>query len=325
VSAEVRVKKTILFLVISVAVLAILPLVCRRADVLNLMFLMLLFVTLSQSWNILGGYTGYVNLGHACFFGLGSLIARLLWFAGWPVPAAIFVGGLVALIFALIIGSPAFRLRGVYFVFGMLALAEIMRKIVANTFLAISAVPAGYVAEYRLVPRYYLALTIAGIAVAVVSWLSHSKTGLAMAAIREDEETAATAGVNVFRFKLLALALSAFLAGLAGGSFAFFHVSYYLSHPFNVSWTFDALFISYVGGVGTVIGPVVGTLFYVVLREIVSLVLPVQVHVIVFGLLFLLVIIFMPKGLLQLPRKISMIRGSFTAGDAKRRRGMEKA
>ena len=307
------VKKKIFFLVLIVAVLAILPLVLKRADVLNLLFLVLLFITLSQSWNILGGYTGYVNLGHAGFFGLGSLIARLLWFSGWPVLLAIFIGGLLALVFALIIGSSAFRLKCVYFVFCMLALAEIMRKIVANTFLSISAVPAEYVAGYTLTPRYHVALFIAGMAVAVVFWLSHSKTGLALVAIREDEETAATAGVNTFKFKLLALSMSAFFAGLAGGSFAFFHISFYLSHPFHVTWTFDALFISYIGGIGTVIGPIVGTLFYVALREIVSIVLPVQVHVIVFGLLFLLVILFMPKGLVQVPGKISRLVSYFSS------------
>ncbi|MFC1938252.1 branched-chain amino acid ABC transporter permease [Chloroflexota bacterium] len=283
----------------------------KRTDILNLLFMVFLFITLSQSWNILGGYAGQVNLGHAGFFGLGALTTRFLWLFGLPLPLALLIGGMAALIFALIIGFPAFRLRGVYFIIGMLALAEIMRITVDNALPMVSALPVEYLATYSLVPRYYLALALAVVAVAVVYVLSNSRPGLAMVAIREDEDTAAASGVNAFKYKLLALALSSFLAGLAGGTFAFFHVSYYPAHAFSVLWTFDTLIIAYVGGIGTVIGPIIGSFFYVALREVFALVLPPEVHTIVFGILFILVILFMPRGLVEMPRRTRRLLARF--------------
>jgi branched-chain amino acid transport system permease protein len=278
-----------------------LPLVIPRTSILNLLFLIFLFIVLSQSWNILGGYAGQVNLGHAGFFGLGALMTRLLWFSGLPVWLTLIIGAMAAVLFALVIGFPAFRLRGAYFVIGMLALAEIMRIVVANAWPAVSAMPIEHIAAYSLVPRYYLALILAMVAVAAVYALSNSKLGLAMTAIKEDEDTAEASGVNAFKYKLLALGISTFFAGLAGGAFAFFHVSYYPAHPFSVHWTFDALFITYIGGAGTVMGPILGTLFYVGLRELFPLLMPGEVHTIVFGILFILVILIMPNGLVELP------------------------
>jgi len=278
-------------------------LVVKRTDVLTWLFLIFLFITLSQSWNILAGYAGQVNLGHAAFFGLGALVTRLLWLGGLHFLPALLAGSMAALIFALIIGFPAFRLRGAYFIIGMLALAEILRITVGNVLPGVSALPGDYLAVYDLIPRYYLALVVAIITIAVVYALANSRPGLAMVAIREDEDTAEASGVNTLRYKLLALALSTFFAGLAGGVFAFFHVSYYPSHPFIPYWTFDALFIAYIGGIGTVIGPIIGALFYVGLRETLVLVLPVEIHVLVFGALFILVILFLPEGLVGAARR----------------------
>jgi branched-chain amino acid transport system permease protein len=296
--------KRLLVMIVVIGLLLALPLVVKRTNVLNLLFLIFLFIILSQSWNILGGYTGQVNLGHAGFFGLGALITRLLWFSGLPLLLTLLMGGLAALTFALLIGLPAFRLRGAYFVIGMLALAEIMRLIVGNALPTVSAMPAKFIAVYSLVPRYYLALALAVAVVVTVDALNRSRAGLAMVAIREDEYTAEAAGVNTLKYKLLALSISTFFAGLAGGTFAFFHVSYYPAHPFSVHWTFDALFIAYIGGIGTVMGPIIGTLFYVGLREVFPLVLPAAIHTIIFGILFILVILIMPSGLVELPRKV---------------------
>ena len=286
-----------------VSLLYLLPGVVSKTDVLNLSCLVFLFVMLSESWNILGGYAGQVNLGHACFFGLGALVTRLLWFSGMPLLVTLFLGGLAALVFALIIGLPAFRLRGAYFVIGTLALAEIMRIVVSNALPTISSMPSQFIASYSLVPRYYLSLTLAVGTVAVVHLLSRSRPGLAMIAIKEGEDTAEASGVDTFKYKLMALGLSTFLAGLAGGLFAFFHVSYYPAQPFGVHWTFDALFIAYIGGIGTVGGPIIGTLFYIGLRELFPLVLPPEIHTIVFGIMFILVILLMPNGLVELPGK----------------------
>ena len=288
-----------------------LPIIIKRTDVINLLFLIFLFIILSQSWNILAGFAGQVNLGHAGFFGLGALTVRYLWLSGLPFIFAFLMGGMTSLIFALIIGFPAFRLRGAYFVIGMLAMAEIMRITVGNALPEISALPSKFIADYSITQRYYMGLMLATATIVITYILSESKQGLAMLAVKQDQDTSEATGVNTFKFKLLALSLSALLAGLAGGLFAFFHVSYYPAHAFSPQWTFDALFIAYIGGIGTVVGPMIGTLFYVALRELFSLILPLQIHTIVFGILFILVIFFMPRGLIEVPKKTKIILSFF--------------
>jgi branched-chain amino acid transport system permease protein len=275
-----------------------LPLLIQRDDLLNLGVLIFLAVSLAQSWNILGGFAGQITLGHAAFFGAGALVARTLWASGTPILLALGAGALVATAFGLLIGGPAFRLRGVYFAIGTLGLAEILRISVGNLLPEISTIPAAALAGYRLLPRYYLALALAALSVGVVALLARSRIGLGMRAIREDEAAAEASGVGAFGHKLLALALSTTLAGLAGGVFAYYHVSYYPQHPFGPQWTFDALLMTFIGGVGTVHGPVLGALFYVILKEWLAVRL-VDVHLLIFGSLFILVVLLLPGGLVE--------------------------
>jgi len=278
--------------------LAVLPLVVRRDDVLNFVFLILLSITLAESWNIVAGYAGQVNLGHAAFFGLGALAARTLWIGGTPIAVGLVAGAVIATLFALLIGVAAFRLRGAYFAIGTLALGEILRTTVNNALPEISTLPARTIATYRLTERYYLALALAALSVIVVAALAGSRLGLGMRAIREDEEAAEASGVGALRLKLTALALSTGLAGLAGGLFAFYHISYYPSHPFGPHWTFDALLMTFIGGVGTLHGPVLGAVLYVVLKEYVAL-RWVDFHLLIFGGLFIAIVLLLPGGLVQ--------------------------
>ncbi|MBI2358692.1 MAG: branched-chain amino acid ABC transporter permease [Deltaproteobacteria bacterium] len=125
-----------------------------------------------------------------------------------------------------------------------------------------------------------------------------SRVGLGMQAVREDEAAAEASGVGAFRHKLLALAVSTALVGLAGGTFAYYHVSYYPQHAFSPAWTFDAVLIAFIGGVGTIHGPVLGALFYVILREVLAVQL-VELHLLIFGSLFVLVVLFLPGGLVE--------------------------
>ena len=278
--------------------LAFLPLLVRRDDVLNFVFLVLLSITLAQSWNIVAGYAGQVNLGHAAFFGLGALVARTLWIRGTPILLAMIAGAAVATAFALVIGAPAFRLRGAYFAIGTLALGEILRNTVSNVLPEISTLPAASIAGYRLTHRYYLALALAALSVLAVAALARSRTGLGMQAIREDEEAAEASGVGALRLKLTALALSTGLAGLAGGMFGYYHISYYPAHAFSPTWTFDALLMTFIGGVGTLHGPVLGAVLYIVLKEYLA-VQWVDFHLLIFGALFIAIVLLLPGGLVQ--------------------------
>ena len=285
-------------ILVAFALLALLPLLTARDDVLNFVFLILLSITLAQSWNIVAGYAGQVNLGHAAFFGLGALTARTLWIAGTPVVIAMVAGAAIATGFALLIGAAAFRLRGAYFAIGTLALGEILRTTVGNALPEISTLPAASIAGYRLAPRYYLALALAALSVLAVAALARSRLGLGMQAVREDEDAAEATGVSALGLKLRALALSTALAGAAGGVFAYYHISYYPSHPFGPGWTFDALLMTFIGGVGTLQGPVLGAVLYVFLKEYLT-VRWVDFHLLIFGALFVAIVLIFPGGLVQ--------------------------
>ncbi len=201
----------------------------------------------------------------------------------------------MAVAFALLIGIPAFRLRGVYFAIGTLALAQILYITVGNVFSDISSLPPASLSTYRLAPRYYLFLGLTVLTVGTAYVLANSRLGLGIMAVREEENAAESLGVSALKHKLLALSISAFLAGLAGGGFAYYHVGYYPQLTFSPEWTFDSMMMAYIGGAGTVVGPVVGALFFVVVRELLALNLA-NMHLVVFGTLFILVVLFMPSG-----------------------------
>lgn len=295
-------------ILLGLAALLFLPLAVRRDDILNFAFLVFLSIALAQSWNIIAGYAGQVNLGHAAFFGMGALVTRTLWSAGTPVVAAMLSGAATAVAFALVIGGPAFRLRGAYFAIGTLALSEILRTTVGNALPEISTLPTATIATYRLSHRYYLALGLAALSVVAVAALAASRAGLGMQAIREDEEAAEASGVGALQLKLTALAISTGLAGLAGGLFAYYHISYYPSHPFSPHWTFDALLMTFIGGVGTPHGPVLGAVLYVALKEYLAL-RWVDVHLLIFGALFIAIVLLLPGGLVQLAAQLQGMIG----------------
>ena len=277
---------------------AALPFVTQRNDWLNFGVQIFLAVALAESWNLLGGYAGQITLGHAAFFGLGALVTRTLWVAGTPLFLALGAGALTATACGLLIGGPAFRLRGAYFSIGTLALAEILRITVGNLMPEISTIPAAALVSYSIVPRYYLTLALAVLCVALVALLVRSRVGLGMQAVREDEAAAEASGVGAFSHKLLALAISSALVGLTGGAFAYYHVSYYPQHAFSPAWTFDAVLIAFIGGVGTVHGPVLGAFFFIILREVLA-VQWVDLHLLIFGVLFVLIVLFLPGGLVE--------------------------
>jgi branched-chain amino acid transport system permease protein len=283
--------------------------------VLNLLFLMLLYVALGQSWNVLGGFTGQVNLGHAAFFGIGVMVARQLWLAAhWSYPVAFVAGGIAATLFALIIGVPTFRLRGAYFSIGTLGLAEALRIAVSNVFPNINALPAQFTAEYDIVNHYYLALGLAAVAVVVAFVTFTSRLGLGWLAVREDEEAARATGVDPLFHKLAALVVSSFLAGLAGATFALHQASFYAQFAFEPSWTFDAVVITYIGGVGTVVGPLIGAVFYILVREQLAVSF-IQFHQIIFGVLFILIVLLLPGGLIDVWGRVTS-RAAYRPGSA---------
>jgi branched-chain amino acid transport system permease protein len=292
-----------LVLVAAAAAAAALPAATRNQAVLNWAFLVLLYAALGQSWNLLGGFAGQVNLGHAAFFGAGALVTRSLWLGGMALPAALLLGTLAAGALGVVIAVPSLRLRGPYFAIGTLAVAEILRISVGNSLPDVSSLPARALAGYDIAPRYYLALLLALATTAAAAWLGSGRFGLGLAALREDDGVAESIGIPVFRHKVLAFILSSVFAGMAGGVFGYYHLSFYPSFALSPLWTFDPLLITYLGGAGTVWGPAAGAVLFLSLRETLALRLG-ELHLLVFGLLFIAIVVALPGGCVEAVRAL---------------------
>jgi branched-chain amino acid transport system permease protein len=289
---------------LSVVVLAAVPALTGGVALVNWLFLVLLYVGIAQSWNLLAGFTGQINLGHAAFFGSGAIVTRTLWLGGTPIVWALLASTAAAGVAGFVIGAPSLRLRGAYFAIGTLALAEILRITTGSALPQVSALSEVQLAHYAIAPRYYLALFLAVSATLTARILESSRLGLGLAALREDEEVAAGIGIPTFRHKLIALLISSVFAGLAGGTFAYYHLSFYPAFAFNPLWTFDALLITFLGGLGTAWGPVIGAAFYVLVQEGLALRLA-ELHLLIFGLLFVLVVMALPGGLMEAVKTLS--------------------
>jgi branched-chain amino acid transport system permease protein len=295
------------------AAAAALPLVMRGQYGLSILCMLFLYITLSQSWNILGGYAGQVNVGQAAFFGIGALTTRLLWLNGIPFPLAILAGGVASVLLAVVVGLPALRLRGHYFAIGTLAVAWIAHITVGNLFPGISFLTGRHVATYSLVLRYYVFLTIMVAALATIYVTVNSRIGLGMEATRDDEDAAQTVGVNIVKYKVIAFVISSFFVGLAGGGFAFFSASYYWYLPFGLMWCFEPILIAFIGGIGTFIGPIIGATCYIALKEIFAFTLG-EISIVIFGIVFILTILFLPGGIIGLPAAIRHLKSKRLSG-----------
>lgn len=289
----------LLFLVLAV----VLGLVTDSQRILTVSIQVFMLAALALSWNILGGFAGQISLGHAAFFGLGALITREMWLGGTSLALAIAVAVAITAGASAIVGVPLLRFRDIYFSIGTLAVGVAVFLTIGNIRPGISSLPVDALREYTFTGPYYLTLAVLVVTVVVSVWLKQSKMGLGMMAIREDEEAAGAAGVGALRHKLIAFVISAALAALAGASFAYFSVSYYPNFPFSVVWTFEAITVVFIGGLGTILGPVVGSAFFVILRNT----LPSNIEefqVVVFGVLFILVVLLLPGGLVEGGQKL---------------------
>jgi branched-chain amino acid transport system permease protein len=299
-------KKTLLISGIIFIILLLLPIGVTSDYFLNLFILFFLYIMVAQSWNLMGGFTGLINIGQSAFFGMGALFTRLIWINGVPIYIALLAGGIASVILACIIGIPALRLRGIYFPIGTLAVGFMLRYFIGTQIPGVSFLPTNELVNFSLIPRYYWALCLMAVAVATIYFISKSKLGLAFFSIREDQEAAESAGVNTVKYKIISLCISTFLAGLAGGVFAFVATSYYYYVPFVSTWSLEPLLITFIGGVGTVLGPIIGAVFFVALKEIFALTMG-DVSVLVFGALFILVVLFLPGGLVQIGSRLRQL------------------
>ena len=286
-----------------VALSASIPLLTRSEYFINLLVMLFIYFTLSQSWNLQGGFNGQISLGHSAFFGMGALVTRLLWMGKIPVLPAIIAGGFSSILLAAIVGIPCLRMKRGYFPIGTLGLAIIAQITVGNILPVPGSLPSEYIVGYSLSSRYYLALFVAILSIVVVTSVIRSRTGWALVAIRDDEEAAEAVGIKTFRFKVKALLISGFLAGLGGGVFAYHQVSYYYQSPFELSWSFLPTLTTFIGGLGTLLGPILGSVCFLALNELFAFTLG-EIHLVIFGFTFIMIVLFFPGGLMSIPRRL---------------------
>jgi branched-chain amino acid transport system permease protein len=263
-------------------------------------FRALQLLTLAIAWNVLAGYCGQVSLGTGAFVGLGAYAFTLCSNQpGTTLPVQLAMAGLVAAGFATLASVALFRLRGLYFTIGTLALAEALRILMVNlrAFGGASGIvlQAPTPAFHQL---YWLALAVAALAALLAGLLLRSPLSLSLRAVRDDEDVALQMGVRSFRVKLGAFVLAAFLMGLAGGLQALKLGVIEPYGAFGMGWTIDTVAIVIIGGLGTRQGPLLGTLIYVALGEALRN-LP-ELHGAVAGVFLLLAIRFAPRGLWSL-------------------------
>lgn len=268
-------------------------------------FLINLFMlaALAESWNIIGGFTGYASFGNVAFFGIGAYTTGvLLTAAEWPFALALPAGGLLAMAFAGLIGMPILRLKGHYFAIATLGVAETMREVVYNLKITGGGTGLTMPITKSALPFFYLMLGILIAATLVNWWLSASRFGYGLIAIREDEDAAAAMGINTALYKTAAFALSGAFAGLAGGVFAYWITFIDPEGVFRVTTTILMIIMAVFGGMGTVVGPLLGALVLASVSELLSTQL-VSLAELFNGLIIILVVLFMPKGLAEAIRK----------------------
>ncbi|QDC00851.1 branched-chain amino acid ABC transporter permease [Mesorhizobium sp. 8] len=263
----------------------------------------LLLAVLAQGWNIIGGYTGYASFGNSVFYGLGSYGVAIA-MVQWKLPFAVGMvfGVVLAVAFAFLLGLPVLRLRGHYFAIATLALAQVMIAIVSN--LSIAGQNIGLVLPPLNDDRlfYELSLILLVAATATVFWLTRSRFGFGLIAIRENEEGAAVMGVNTTLYKVLAFALSGVFSALAGGIHAYWITFLDPASAFDISLNVKMIIMAVFGGPGTVLGPVLGAFVLSTVSELLSSEIT-SVAGLFFGLVVVVAVIFMPRGVADLMRR----------------------
>jgi len=252
-------------------------------------------IALTQSWALLSSLTGYISLGAVVFYGLGAYVTVLL-LGEAPLIVTLGAAAAAAAGFALLVGWPVLRVRGPYFVILSFGLAELVKNLVMLNEDRLGQFSRMIFAAPDLNDLYLLMLGCAIAATAIAWAVRRSRFGAGLRAIRENEEAAETLGVPVTRLKILAFVLSAAIPGIVGGLSAL-RTSYFDSaSAFDPTISFSVLTMVLVGGGDDARGPVLGALFFILLSELLWARLP-QLYVIVLGVMLIVFVLFLPRGL----------------------------
>jgi len=287
------------------AALLLLPAASPSDNLIRLLFVTAVWTTTSLGWNLLGGMAGQVSFGFAVFFGLGAYTTALLMHAGHSPYFGFIGGGAVAVLASFLIGLPTFRLRGPYFVIATIGVTEAVRVIMNNVDIT------GGASGYRIIEdkpfnpleHYYTAIAAVAFAVLVSTLIANSKFGIALRAIKQDEDAAADLGVNPYTSKLWVHAIAAALTGIAGGIYARRAAFFYPGDVFAFQTGITILLMPVIGGIGTVWGAVLGGIVIGMVEEQLVVKFP-NLHLMIYGALLIVIILLEPDGLLGLLRRL---------------------
>ncbi len=297
---------------ILLGLLAALPLLNLGANSVKVLFLTFVSIAASVGWNILGGFAGQVSFGFAVFYGLGAYTTAVGINEGLNPYLTYPLAGAVAALASLLVGLPTFRLRGPYFAIATIGVSEATRVVMTN--LEFTGGASGYrITEhvpFRQLEHYFTGLMLAALAVGLSIIVRRSRFGLGLRAIRDDQDAAADSGVNPYALKLGAHAIAAALTAAAGGVYARYAAFIDPEGVFGFPRGVGILLMPVIGGVNTIWGPVIGGGVYGVIEEELVARFP-QLHLLLYGVLVMLIILFEPGGvvgLLQRTRRFVLRR-----------------
>lgn len=278
------------------AILAVVPFVWPGYH-LTLLTVIFYWIGLAACWNLMCGYTGYIDFGSAAYTGVGAYVAGILMIRlHLPLTVSFLAAGVGAALVALAVGWPTLRLRGAYFAIATFALAEALKQ-VAEEWTTLTEGGIGMTFSVRLdeMTYYWVYLGLSGLVVGLTWWIEHHKHGYGLKAIHEDEEAAAQVGVGTHVLKLKTYAMTAFFIGILG-SLEANRLGYFKPDDvFDVHITIKMVIMSLLGGMGTVIGPVFGASFLQIIEDILGAEF-INYYLVIVGVIIIAVIMFMPNG-----------------------------
>ncbi len=277
----------------------------------HIIVMTLMAAVMASSWNIIGGYAGYTSLGHAAFFGLGAyLVAWTNNHYGWHPFISSWFLALIVMVVAFIMGWIALRTQGSAFVVVTISIVFIFRLLALNLDNLTNGAQGmtqprpgwggvQWSPEMMKIPFVYIMLVLLCITIFVSWWIRHSKFGLGLIAIREDEGKAESVGIDTMLYKVLAFGISAYFVAVAGGIYSYFLTYIDPGFLFDILTSVTMVLIAILGGRGTLWGPVLGAFIMQPLANwVIGQFGGTQIHLTVFGGILLLVMLFMPQGIL---------------------------
>jgi len=293
-----------LAIVLILAMLAVGPLFLNTYY-LSVLEYILLFMALSVSWQFFSGSTKYISLGSATFFGVGLYFAAkyLAFSIGTPLPVIVLLAGLVNFALALAIGLVTLRLRGIYFVILTFSISQVAINVISWYEATVTHTLGTYIPLFTAQTSYYTMLVCAIVILLFAILLRRSKFGLGLKMIGESEEAAAHVGVNTGLYKTLGFAISAMLMGFIGACYATYLPYINSDIAFDFSYSLYPAVMTLLGGVGTLLGPIIGSVTITSLSEYLSVTLG-SYFLIILGLILIIIVVLMPDGIMGMVGKI---------------------